>query len=358
MKIFYAVQATGNGHIARAMELVPHLQQYGQVDIFLSGSNNSLNIDLPIRYRSKGMSLFYGNKGGLDYVKIAKAFNPVRIIKEARDLPVEQYDVVLNDFESITALSCKMKKVPFVHFGHQASFASAKTPMPSKKDWLGEFILKNYASSSNKVGLHFESYDSDIYNPVIKQSILDAEPSNQGHVTVYLSHYSDEVVVDQLLKVRDMKFHLFSKKIKQETKVGNILLKPVSNQGFNQSMITSAGVITGAGFETPAEALYMNKKLMCLPILGQYEQLCNAEAIKQFNATIIHKIDSDFPFKVKAWMNGLQPKALQLDIPTAGIVELAIHKALSLKNEEEPKFDLKELLNPTDIAFPLPNYSI
>ncbi len=34
MKIFYAIQATGNGHIARAIELMPYLQQYGDVDVF------------------------------------------------------------------------------------------------------------------------------------------------------------------------------------------------------------------------------------------------------------------------------------------------------------------------------------
>jgi uncharacterized protein (TIGR00661 family) len=358
MKIFYAIQATGNGHIARAMELMPFLQQHGEVDIFLSGSNNSLNIDLPVKYRSKGLSLFYGNNGGLDYWKIAKTFAPVRIIKEAKNLPLEKYDVVFNDFEIITSLACKLKKVPFVHFGHQASFASAKTPMPSKKDWLGEYILKNYASSPHNIGLHFESYDQDIYNPIIKQSILDAVPTNQGHITVYLSHYSDEVVIEQLSKVKELLFHVFSKKVKQETRIGNVLLKPVGNETFNQSMIASAGIITGAGFETPAEALYMNKKLMCLPILGQYEQLCNAEALLKFNVPIVDRLDEHFSFKVKSWMNGLQPKAMKLDISTAGIVELAIDKALSLKQQNEPAFDFKELINPSDIVFPLPNYSV
>jgi len=43
MKIFYAVQATGNGHISRAMQLLPYLRRYGNVDIFLSGSNSQLN---------------------------------------------------------------------------------------------------------------------------------------------------------------------------------------------------------------------------------------------------------------------------------------------------------------------------
>ena len=36
MKIFYAVQATGNGHISRAIEILPYLRKYGEVDIFLS----------------------------------------------------------------------------------------------------------------------------------------------------------------------------------------------------------------------------------------------------------------------------------------------------------------------------------
>jgi len=57
MKIFYAVQATGNGHISRATELVPLLQKYGEVDVFLSGSNYSLKTILPVAYRSKGLSL-------------------------------------------------------------------------------------------------------------------------------------------------------------------------------------------------------------------------------------------------------------------------------------------------------------
>ena len=59
MKIFYAIQATGNGHISRAMELLPYLQHYGEVDLFLSGSNSTLDLSAPIKFRSKGLSLFY-----------------------------------------------------------------------------------------------------------------------------------------------------------------------------------------------------------------------------------------------------------------------------------------------------------
>ena len=156
MKIFYAVQATGNGHIARALEIIPYLEQYGQVDVFLSGSNSSLQTTLPVTYKSRGLSLFYGKRGGLNYMQMAYSFSPIKIWKEAKALPVEKYDLVINDFECITSLACRLKNIPFIHFGHQASFISPSVPRPIHKDLIGEWILKKYVSCKNAVGLHFE----------------------------------------------------------------------------------------------------------------------------------------------------------------------------------------------------------
>jgi uncharacterized protein (TIGR00661 family) len=330
MKILYSVQATGNGHIARAAELLPFLSRYGKVDIFLSGSNSSLDTNLPVKFTSKGLSLFYGNRGGLDYWKMLKAFSPIRILQEARALPVEKYDIVINDFESITSLACKIKNVPFIHFGHQASFLSAQTPRPSKKDIAGECILKHYASSKHSIGLHFKNYDDFIYSPVIKEKILQAEPSDKGHITVYLSHYSDTVVEKALSSVKDRQFHVFSKSKSQIGRKGNIVFKPVSNEGFTQSMINSHGVITGAGFETPAETLYLGKKLLCLPILGQYEQFCNAAALKDFNVPIVHAITENFTTQVAGWLDGAKQQQLVLEHSTGSIVEKVMEKANSI----------------------------
>src|ERR1051326_3618239 len=170
MKIFYAVQATGNGHISRAMELLPHLEQNGTVDIFLSGANSSLALDAPIKYRSSGLSLFYNCGGGLDYWKMMKGYQPFKLKKEIQELPVEKYDLVLNDFEYITAAACAKKNIPSVQFGHQGSFQSNKTPRPINKSSVGEWILKNYAKASHHMGLHFEKYDEFIFHPVIKRS--------------------------------------------------------------------------------------------------------------------------------------------------------------------------------------------
>lgn len=341
MKIFYAIQATGNGHIARAIELMPYLQQYGEVDVFLSGSNSNLQLNLPVKYKSNGVSLFYGNRGGLDYIKMAKAFQPRRIWKEAKALPLEKYDLVINDFESITSLACWLKGIPSVNFGHQASFQSANTPRPEKKDIAGEWILKHYAKASAYIGLHFEQYADFIYAPVIKDQVLKATPKDNGYITVYLSHYSDEVVVKALQKMPDVRFEVFSKKVKEAEQKGNITLVPISNEGFNNSMINSHGIITGAGFETPAEALYMQKKLLCLPIKGQYEQWCNAEALKGFDVPVIKTINDDFNTHVYNWLNGAAPKPLTLKHSTQEIIEKVIETGYNLHKVPESGFQLQ-----------------
>ncbi len=172
MKIFYAVQATGNGHISRAMEILPYLEKYGSVDIFLSGANSTLQLDANVKYRSKGVCFFYNAQGSLDYPKTVREFAPARILREVRDLPVEKYDLVINDFDSITTMACAYKKIPSVNFGHQASFQSEKTPRPAKKNGLGEWILKNFGRASQYVGLHFQSYDNFILPPIIKKKIV------------------------------------------------------------------------------------------------------------------------------------------------------------------------------------------
>ena len=179
--------------------------------------------------------------------------------------------------------------------------------------------------------MHFESYDDFIYSPIVKEQVIQATPINKGHVSVYLSHYSDEVVIDALKVCGDIPFHLFSKKAKTIEQRGNITLMPISNERFSNSMISSMGVITGAGFETPAEALYLGKKLLCLPIRGQYEQLCNAAALESFRVPIINTIDENFATSTYQWLSGMQPKPLTLNQSTSEIIEKVIEKGLELK---------------------------
>ena len=314
MKIFYAVQATGNGHISRAIELLPYLSEYGQVDVFLSGNNANLQVGLMPKYLSKGLSLHYGANGGLDYAKMIKQLALKRLYDEAKALPLKEYDIVINDFEPITALAAKLQKVSSIGFGHQASFQSIFVPRPARKRLIGEMVLKHYAPATNYVGLHFEQYDDFIYGPVIKDAIEQAQPEDHGHITVYLPHYHDQLLKQILLQLPQYRFEIFSRNMQVVVADRNLLFRPITNQAFTQSLIHCHGIITGAGFETPAEALYLGKKLMVIPIKGQYEQYCNAAALASLQVPVYTQIDDLFPAYCVEW---LEQKAIGMKIKPA-----------------------------------------
>ncbi|RYY60459.1 MAG: glycosyl transferase [Chitinophagaceae bacterium] len=311
MKILYAVQATGNGHISRAMELLPHLKRYGQVDIFLSGNNSHLRLDAPVTYRSKGLSLYYKGTGSLNYWQMMRELKPLRIRKEIMELPVEKYDLVLNDFEHITAAACSRKGVHSVNFGHQASFASPFSPRPLQKSMIGEFVLKNYAKADRYLGLHFKKYDDFIFTPVIKKKIREAVPVDLQYVTVYLPSWSEAQLIQIFSAYKDIPFEVFCHEVKEIKRFSNLTLLPVDGDLFNQSLIYCTGIITGGGFETPAEALHLGKKIMTIPIKNQYEQQCNAAALAEMAITRLNAIDNNFKEHLYTWMN--EGKVLQMD---------------------------------------------
>lgn len=321
MKIFYAIQGTGNGHLSRAVELYPYLKKYGEVDFLLSGSNAHLNSNLPIKYKSKGLSLFYKHSGGLDYMKILRSLS-LSIISDAKSLPLEQYDLIINDFDFVTSLACSIKKIPCVHFGHQASFQSNNTPRPFKKDILGNLILKKFVKSSTHIGLHFQGYDHHIYNPIIKEDIVKAVPIDDGHITVYLPQYAVRHLEPHFLKQDKYHFEVFTKEFDRITCKNNITYFPINNDQFTSSLIRCYGIITAGGFETPAEAMYMNKKVLSIPISKHYEQACNAAALEQMGIMVLKRIDEHFEQYFKQWIHEKKPIKLNLEHSTADIVDL------------------------------------
>jgi uncharacterized protein (TIGR00661 family) len=303
MKIFYAIQATGNGHISRAIQLYPYLQKFGSVDFFLSGNNASLNIDLPVKFKSDGCSLHYSKCGGLNYWDIAKNIQPIQMFKDAKSLPLKNYDVVINDFDSITSLACKLQKVQSVQFGHQASFFSDATPRPEKRSIMGEMILKHYAPSPKHIGLHFEKYDTFIHPPIIKDEIMQAEPKDLKHITVYLPSFQQDCLEKAFNKLPEQEFHWFLGDVKMKHTVGNITYYPVNQKLFNESLISCHGIITGGGFETPAEALYLGKKILSIPIRDHYEQECNAAALKKMGVPVVNEVGDNFEEIIENWLN-------------------------------------------------------
>lgn len=324
MKILYAIQGTGNGHLSRAVDIVPELKKYGKLDLFVSGAQAEISLPFPVKYKSKGLSFYFGKTGGINFYKTFMKNSSKDVVKEINSFPVDKYDLIVNDFEPITAWACRKRDILCVGLSHQAALLSKKAPRPKKVDPFGEWILKNYAPVDKYIGFHFEEYDKNIYTPVIRRAIRDARTTDAGHYTVYLPAYDDKKLVKLLLKFPKVKWQIFSKHAKSVYHVGRISVFPVSGSDFVDSVVSSSGVLCGAGFETPAEVLHMNKKLLVVPMKSQYEQHCNAAALKNLGVPVLKKVKKKYLHKIEAWLD----EKNGLDITFPDIAGKAVEKLI------------------------------
>jgi len=324
MKILFGIQGTGNGHISRAREIVPLLQQYGEVDLLVSGTEAEVSLAQPLKYRFHGFSFVFGKNGGVDNWATFKIMNLRQLWKDMHSLPLHEYDLIINDFEPVSAWACRLQKVPSVSLSHQCSFVSQKTPRPKKWNYA-EWLFKYYSPTTHHIGFHFERYDDFIHTPVIRSDIRKMETSDLGHYTVYLPAYSDKTLIKHL-KDTHAEWQIFSKRTKTAYREGNVQVFPVNNEAFNTSLASCTGLLTGGGFEGPAEALFLGKKVLMIPMRGQYEQQCNALSASKLGVEVVHTINHDFGARISNWL--ADDRRIVVDFPdeTAQIVDDMVKK--------------------------------
>lgn len=302
MKILYAIQGTGNGHLSRAMDVIPCLMKHGEVDILVSGIQSDLTLPFPIKYKLRGLSFIFGKSGGVDLWKTLIRSNGRKLFNEIKQLPVENYDLVINDFEPISAWACFTRNIPCIGLSHQAAVLADGAPLADFTDRMGKLILQNYAPNTVQYGFHFKPYGKDIFTPVIRQQVREQMVEDKGHYTVYLPAYDDKRLIAKLSQFKNVNWDVFSKHNKKPFKSKNVFVQPIHNDKFIKSMASASGVLCGAGFETPAEALFMKKKLLVIPMKNQYEQQLNAAALKEMGVPVIKSLKDKYDMVIASWI--------------------------------------------------------
>jgi uncharacterized protein (TIGR00661 family) len=333
MKILYAIQGTGNGHLSRAREIIPILQRKGELDLLISGTQADVDLPYPVKYRFKGLCFIFGKKGGVDVMATYRKGNLKRLYAEIKSLPVENYDLIINDFEPVSAWACRRKHKYCIGLSHQAAVIHKNAPKPKKKDLIGKAILHNYAPVSISYGFHFASYDKEIFTPVIRSEIRDPAPEIKPHYTVYLPSYADKRIIKVLSSVKNIEWKVFSKHSKDTYREKNVQIRPIENDAFINSLLTCTGILCGAGFETPAEALYLKKKLLVIPMKGQYEQQCNAAALETLGVPVLKSLKNKYLDKIKTWTEKEQSIPVVYPDVTETIIDMVIRENAGFKNK-------------------------
>lgn len=319
MKILYSIQGTGNGHVSRAREIIPHLKNYGELDLLISGTQAEVGLEDEVKFRFQGFGFVFGKDGGVDFKETWRRFDSVQFLKDLKKLPVHDYDLIINDFEPVTAWSCKLKGKKSVAMSHQSAYLSPKTPQIKGFHW-GKIIMDHYAPVKKHVAFHFERYDEFIHTPIIRSEIRNLKTGNLGHYTVYLPAYCDEFILSKVKDIPNSKWEIFSKHSGEHYQKFNAEIFPISNEKFQKSLAECSGLLTGGGFEGPAEALFLKKKVLAVPMKNQYEQQCNALGLENLGVPVIWK-ENEFDDKLKLWVQNEDVIKVNFPDETAEIVK-------------------------------------
>ena len=281
MKILYGIQLTGNGHITRSIKIITALKSAGfDVDIITSGTNSQLKLPFEIKKQFQGLSFFYNKKGGIDWIKTLLSLKLKKFLSDLK-YDVSSYDLVISDFEPVSAWSARRSNKKSLGIGNQYSFRSKKTPRPFFKDIFSELFIKYFAPCKEHIGINYEKYDEFITLPIINDDFIDKKVADKKFYLIYLPSMSSKFISDQINTYGTGNWKVYSPDVLKDITDGIVKLKKLDKEKFSKDLLNCSGVITASGFSTTSEALVLGKKLWSIPIKGQYEQLCNAKALKK-----------------------------------------------------------------------------
>jgi len=291
LRILYGVQGTGNGHLARARALVPELRKQGiSLDFIFTGRAREDFFNMEVfgdNWRVFEGASLVTHQGKLDTFKTVTQNNLIQLLRDIKALKLDQYDLVISDFEPVTAWAAKLKGKPCLSISHQAAFYKS---VPQVSGFLSSRLLMQFfAPSDYQIGLHWHHFNQQVLPPLIEP--LQGLPCKQGKYLVYMGFEALPDIVSFLKPFTDKHFEVFAK-VDKVQQYGHITVNPLSHEAFHHHLLDAEGVISNAGFELASECLHLGKKLLVKPLLGQFEQLSNALALQTLGrATVIESLD-------------------------------------------------------------------
>ncbi|MBN1521117.1 MAG: hypothetical protein JW928_01185 [Candidatus Aureabacteria bacterium] len=281
MKILYGVQTTGNGHIVRSTEIIKGLRSLGHdIHVVLSGRPKkktwSRDIFHPAAVR-RGLT-FITENGKVKYLRTAFQLDILRFYRDIFSFKANDFDLVVTDYEPITARIAMLRRIPSIGVGHLYAFLY-KVPVAGF-DPIGRAVLKCFAPARYTLGLHWHHFGEPLLPPSIPKDIMKREKTIQDKILVYLPFENLDEIEKFLHPYKNYHFYIYWK-VEEPLDEGNLHLRPFSRTGFIKDLADCSGVFGNAGFSLTSEALHLGKRILVKPLSGQIEQRSNALALER-----------------------------------------------------------------------------
>jgi uncharacterized protein (TIGR00661 family) len=200
-------------------------------------------------------------------------------------------EAVVSDFESFAYLYAQRHRLPCLSIdnqqiisrcrhdadileGHAVDFQTTKAFIKLKLPGCLHYLITTFFYPPIKEKY---AHNTTLVPPILRQPILDAKPSDSGHVLVYQTSTSDTRLLDVLNSLAPQKFVVYG--LRRDEVRGNCLVKNFSEQGFIDDLASSRAVIANGGLSLIGEALFLGKPVYSIPVKHQFEQVMNARYI-------------------------------------------------------------------------------
>jgi uncharacterized protein (TIGR00661 family) len=304
VKILYGVQGTGNGHLSRARAMSAAFRNSGtEVDYLFSGRPRERFFDMDCfgDFRHREGFTFVNIDGRVDYVRTLLRNRYLRFVRDILSLDVSAYDLILTDFEPVSAWAGRLRGKRVISMGHQPAFDYA-VPV-ANRDLRSSLVMRFFAPGSPRIGMHWDRFGAPLLPPLVDAGPAAIEQIDRK-VLVYLPFETQERVHALLAQLPDFEFFVYAPGNRYEQR-GNLRLRPTSLAGFRADLHDCAAVLCNAGFELSSECLALGKRLLVKPQGRQMEQASNALALRKLGyGSAIESLDLG---AVRDWLTRTAP---------------------------------------------------
>jgi len=292
--ILYGVNGEGSGHSTRSKEVISHLISQGHHVHVVSFDRGLVNLRRDFHVTEIfGLRFAYVNnrvryrrtviKNLLTAPQARSSFS--RLTRLARDW---QIDLVCTDFEPLSCLLARRRRLPVISINNQHLLLNARISLPAhyRADAAAAKLVTRCMTPGADAYLVISFFDAPVRNsrtfifpPLLRNEILNARPSVGDHVLVYVTSPS----ADLAALLRHVRERFICYGFNREGRDGNLLFKKPSLDSFLHDVVSSKAVIANAGFSLVSEALHLGKPYLAVPVQHQFEQTLNAYYLAKMN---------------------------------------------------------------------------
>ena len=297
-KILFGVQATGNGHISRAKLLVKALEAQGaQVDVLLSGRGKYFGEAIPEfgRYDYREGLTLHSESGKVSLAKSVYKNNFHHYRRDIKNFDTSGYDLILTDFEPISAHAGMRNKKTVISISNQNSLLFPE--IAGNLQPIDRAFIKKFTPATQYIANFYCDFGLPILPPITAlQSDLTEEKNDK--ILVYLP-FEHPKEIEALLARLPRVFEIFHPSVKTPRKQENCYWKPISVKAFEIEFKSTQKIICNAGFGLTSEALACGKDLLVKPVKKQPEQIANGRGLSKAGLAMVadslnEKLVSDF----------------------------------------------------------------